>query len=70
MTHNVGGIDRILRTIVGLGLISLVFFGPETPWGWIGLIPLVTAVVGWCPPYALLGINTCGPKVPKTRGGA
>ena len=66
MTCNVGGIDRVLRFIVGLGLISLVFIGPQTPWGWIGLLPLATAVVGWCPPYALLGLSTCGPKTPKT----
>jgi hypothetical protein len=59
MTCNVGGIDRVLRAIVGLGLIALVFVGPKTNWGWIGLIPLGTAILGWCPPYALLGINTC-----------
>ncbi len=62
MTRNVGSIDRVLRIIVGLGLISLAFWGPKTMWGWIGLVPLFTAVVGWCPPYALLGINTCGRK--------
>ena len=62
MTQNVGGIDRILRIIVGLGLISLVFIGPQTPWGWLGLIPLGTALLGWCPPYALLGISTCPRK--------
>ncbi len=62
MTQNVGGIDRILRIIVGLGLLSLVFIGPQTPWGWLGLIPLGTALVGWCPPYALLGISTCPRK--------
>lgn len=66
MTCNVGTLDKILRTIVGLGLISLVFVGPHTPWGWIGLIPLATAVLGWCPPYALLGFNTCAAKPPKT----
>jgi hypothetical protein len=59
MTRNVGSIDRVLRTILGLGLISLVFVGPQTPWGWLGLIPLGTALIGWCPPYALLGLNTC-----------
>ena len=60
MTRNVGNLDRIIRAVVGLGLISLVFVGPQTPWGWVGLVPLATAVIGWCPPYALLGINTCG----------
>ena len=56
--QNVGTIDRAIRAVVGLGLIALVFVGPQTIWGWIGIVPLVTAVVGWCPPYALLGINT------------
>ncbi len=59
MTRNVGTIDRAARTILGLGLISLVFVGPQTNWGWLGLIPLGTALVGWCPPYALLGLSTC-----------
>ena len=57
---NVGGVDRILRLVVGLGLISLVFVGPQTPWGWIGLIPLFTAVFKFCPAYPILGISTCG----------
>jgi hypothetical protein len=59
MTRNVGSIDRAARAIVGIGLVSLVFVGPQTPWGWLGLIPLATAVVGWCPPYALFGLSTC-----------
>lgn len=59
MTRNVGTIDRAARTILGLGLLSLVFVGPQTNWGWLGLIPLGTAVIGWCPPYALLGLSTC-----------
>jgi hypothetical protein len=59
MSVNVGTIDRVLRIIVGLALISLVFIGPQTPWGWIGLVPLLTAVVGYCPAYSLLGIRTC-----------
>ena len=62
MTTNVGPLDRILRAIIGLGLLSIVFIGPQTPWGWIGLIPLATAVIGWCPPYALLGLSTCSRK--------
>jgi len=62
MTRNVGSIDRAVRIVVGLGLISLVFWGPQTMWGWIGLVPLGTALLGWCPPYAMLGINTCGKK--------
>ena len=62
MTRNVGTIDRILRIVVGLGLISLAFWGPKTPWGWLGVLPLITATLGWCPPYSLLGINTCSRK--------
>jgi membrane protein implicated in regulation of membrane protease activity len=59
MGRNVGGIDRILRIVVGLILIALVFVGPQTVWGWIGVVPLLTGLIGWCPPYSLLGINTC-----------
>ena len=62
MKQNVGSIDRAIRAIVGIGLISLVFVGPQSVWGWIGVIPLATAIIGWCPPYALLGINTCKAK--------
>jgi hypothetical protein len=56
---NVGTVDRILRAIVGVVLISLVFVGPQTPWGWLGIIPLATATVGFCPAYRLFGIRTC-----------
>ncbi len=58
MPKNVGTVDRILRIIVGLVLIALVFVGPKTPWGWIGVIPLVTALIGWCPAYSIFGIRT------------
>lgn len=58
MTKNVGGIDRALRIIVGLVLISLVWLVP-TNWGWLGLIPLATGLFGFCGAYTLLGINTC-----------
>jgi hypothetical protein len=60
MTGNVGGIDRVLRILVGLGLLSLVFVGPQTPWGWIGVVPLLTALIGWCPAYTLIGWSTKG----------
>lgn len=56
---NEGTVDRALRVIVGIALISLVFVGPQTPFGWIGLVPLLTGLVGTCPIYSLLGINTC-----------
>lgn len=62
MTANVGGIDRILRIIIGLVFISLVFVGPQTPWGWIGVIPLATALIGWCPAYVPFGISSCPRK--------
>ena len=55
---NVGTIDRVLRIVVGLALISIVFIGPQTPWGWIGIVPLGTALLGYCPLYSLLGIKT------------
>lgn len=56
---NEGTIDRMLRVIVGLALVAMVFFGPKTAWGWIGLVPLITGLVGTCPLYSLLGIRTC-----------
>lgn len=56
---NVGSIDKVLRIVVGLALISLVFIGPKTLWGLVGLVPLLTAIFGFCPAYALLGIRTC-----------
>lgn len=58
---NVGGIDRLLRIILGLVLIALVFVGPQTVWGWIGVVPLVTGLVGFCPLYRLIGVDTCHP---------
>ena len=57
---NVGTVDRALRAIVGLILISLTVIGPQTPWGWVGLVPLATAFIGWCPAYLPIGLNTCG----------
>jgi hypothetical protein len=62
--------DRVLRAVVGLALIALVFVGPQTAWGWIGLVPLATAIFGWCPPYALLGISTCRPRSSRQGSGA
>ena len=59
---NEGNLDRILRVVVGAVAISLVFVGPQSAWGWLGVVPLVTGLVGNCPVYSLLGINTCGIK--------
>lgn len=55
---NEGTIDRALRIIVGLVLISMVFTGLNTVWGWVGLVPLITGLVGSCPVYSILGLNT------------
>jgi hypothetical protein len=62
MTKNVGGIDRIIRITVGLGLIAAAASGAIGVWGYVGLVPLATGLMGWCPPYAMLGFNTCSVK--------
>lgn len=62
MNKNVGGIDRILRIVAGLALIGLTLTGVIGLWGWIGVVPLATAAIGWCPAYLPFGIKTC-----KTR---
>lgn len=59
MTVNMGTLDRILRAVVGVVLIALVFVGPQTAWGWLGVIPLLTAFAGVCPAYSMFGITTC-----------
>ncbi len=59
MKRNEGNLDRVLRVVLGLVLLSLVFIGPQTPWGWVGIIPLATGLVGFCPIYRILGLNTC-----------
>ncbi len=62
MRANTGSTDRVIRAIVGLALITMVFVGPQTPWGWIGLVPLLTAIVGLCPLYSVFGWSTCAVK--------
>lgn len=62
MTKNVGGIDRIIRIVVGAALIAAAAMGAVGVWGYIGVVPLLTGLMGWCPPYALLGFNTCAMK--------
>ncbi|WP_395645941.1 DUF2892 domain-containing protein [Terricaulis sp.] len=59
MKANEGAVDRVLRVIVGLGVLSLAFVGPQTPLGYIGVVPLLTGLVGWCPLYAVFGFSTC-----------
>jgi len=59
LPKNEGTLDRALRSVLGLGLLSLVVVGPQTLWGLLGLIPLGTALLGSCPVYTLLGISTC-----------
>lgn len=61
-TKNIGSAERIVRALAGLAILSLFFLYPDAGWRYwtlLGLVPLATAVVGWCPPYAMLGINTC-----------
>ena len=60
----------ILRVVVGAAVISLVFVGPQSAWGWVGLVPLITGLVGTCPVYSLLGINTCGISRPDRQNPA
>ena len=62
ITVNIHPIERVIRGIVGLAVLSLVVWGPKSLWGLLGLILLATALIGWCPPYSLLEINTCGKK--------
>jgi hypothetical protein len=60
MKANEGPLDRLLRVALGIGILSLTFVGPQTPWGYLGLVPLLTGLVGFCPLYAIIGLNTCG----------
>jgi Protein of unknown function (DUF2892) len=59
MKSNVGGIDRILRVALGLVLIGLAATGTVGVWGWIGVVPLATAALGFCPLYTVLGFSSC-----------
>lgn len=62
MKKNVGSIDKTLRIVLGLGLLSLTVIGPKTMWGLIGVVPLMTGAFSFCPFYPLLGISTCRRK--------
>ncbi len=59
LQRNEGSLDRFLRVVVGAALIAIVFVGPKTPWGWIGVVPLLTGLIGSCPIYTLFGLRTC-----------
>jgi len=64
MSVNVGNADRIIRIVVGLAILSLLFLleGNARWWGLVGLVPLATGLMRWCPAYSVLGTNTCGTK--------
>lgn len=62
MKTNEGGLDRILRIVAGLVLIGLTLNGTIGVWGWVGVVPLATGALGWCPLYSLLGLNSCPMK--------
>ena len=57
--NNVGTVDRMIRVAVGIAALSLIFVGPRTWWGLVGLVPLVTAAAGTCPLYSLIGVSSC-----------
>lgn len=59
---NIHPIERTLRVLIGLGLISQAFWGLSNPWFMLGVVPVLTGLIGWCPPYQLLGISTCKVK--------
>lgn len=64
---NEGSVDRAFRVVLGIVLLALVFVGPKTPLGWLGLVPLLTGALGSCPLYSLIGISTCTTKATPTR---
>lgn len=59
MTKNIHAVERVIRVAVGLGLLSQAVFGLQNPWFFLGAVPVLTGLLGWCPPYSLFGINTC-----------
>ncbi len=61
-TMNEGTIDRVVRIVLGLSLLALIVIGPKTYWGLLGAVPLVTGLMGSCPLYSVLGLNTCPVK--------
>lgn len=61
MQHNVGGVDRVIRIVVGIALVVWAIVGGPV-WAWIGVLPLATGLIGWCPAYLPFGIKTCATK--------
>lgn len=59
MKTNVHIVERVLRVVAGAGLLSMAFVGPQTPWGYIGIVPLATGLLGNCPLYSVFGFSTC-----------
>lgn len=59
LPRNEHNVERVLRILLGVGLLAIAFVGPKTPWGYLGIIPLFTGFVGSCPLYTVLGISTC-----------
>lgn len=55
---NIGNTERVFRALLGVGVLSLTVVGPRTPWGYLGIIPLLTALLGWCPLYRIVGFST------------
>ena len=66
MRKNVGGIDRGLRIVVGVALVLATVAGMLPVWGYIGVVPVLTGLIGWCPLYPVLGINTCATNKQST----
>ena len=62
LPRNEGTVDRAVRVIAGIAIVSLAFVGPKTPWGYLGLLPIVTGLLGSCPAYTLFGLSTCPMK--------
>jgi hypothetical protein len=59
MKKNVGFAERVVRVVLGLAVLSMAFIGPKSSWAYLGIIPLVTGLMAWCPPYTLFGFSTC-----------
>jgi hypothetical protein len=65
---NEGSLDRVIRAGIGLALISLVFVGPKSLWGLVGIVPLATGLLGFCPLYRIVGLSTAGAQKPAGKG--